>query len=89
MSRPYNRYRHVTNAMKDAAAARVVLVGHTRCQKCGMWLRDSEIINGVLPEHFLIGKIPCGWREGSPTQLAPDLGRAEANDSNDDVAPSG
>jgi hypothetical protein len=65
VSRPYNRYRHVTKAQQQAAAARIVvtLKDHTRCPKCGQFVADREIVNGVFPEHYVIGKIPCGWNE--------------------------
>jgi hypothetical protein len=63
MTRSYRKYSHVTNAMQDAAAKGVVLQGHTKCPQCGKWIHNSEIINGALPVHYLIGKIPCGWRD--------------------------
>ena len=65
MSRTYNRYRHVTKAMQSASAARVVLADHTKCPKCGRWIPNKEIVNGVIPVHYLIGKIPCGWNDAS------------------------
>jgi hypothetical protein len=73
--------------MKASAAARVELAGHTRCPKCNAWIRDTEIIDGVFPEHYLIGKIPCGWRDAVEQCVHTGEGDAfaESELSNDEL----
>jgi predicted RNA-binding Zn-ribbon protein involved in translation (DUF1610 family) len=67
MPRCYRKYSHVTNAMKDAGVARgresLTHEGYTSCPKCGLLVKTTEIVDGVFPVHYLIGKIPCGWNE--------------------------
>jgi hypothetical protein len=52
--------------MQAASAARVkvVLAGHTQCPKCRQLI--AGVKDGVFPEHYVIGKIPCGWQEAQP-----------------------